>query len=59
MAMLLIEIEGPADGLDRQQEQIISICKKNLAQIFQQASSAEDRESLWKCRKSAISAAGD
>ncbi len=58
-AALLIEIDGPANGLDRQQQQIVSLCEKNNAQKIDQASSPEDRETLWKCHKSAITAAGD
>jgi glycolate oxidase len=58
-AALVIEIDGPTAKLDRQQEQIVTLCKKNNAQDVRQASSAEDRETLWKCRKSAITAAGD
>jgi glycolate oxidase len=57
-AALLIEIDGPTAKLDRQQEQIVTLCKQNNTQDVRQASSAEDREILWKCRKSAISAAG-
>jgi glycolate oxidase len=57
-AMLLIEIDGLAAGLDRRQEQITVICKKNNAKEVRQASSAEDREMLWQARKSAIFCAG-
>ncbi|MGD0655667.1 MAG: FAD-linked oxidase C-terminal domain-containing protein [Thermoguttaceae bacterium] len=57
-AALVIEIDGLAPGLDRQEEQIISLLNKNRAQEVQQASAAEDRETLWKCRKSAIPATG-
>jgi glycolate oxidase len=57
-AMLLVELDGPEANLDRQQEQIVSLVKKNNAKEARQASSPEDREMLWKCRKSAITAAG-
>jgi len=57
-AVLLMELDGPAAGLDRQQEQIVALCQKNNANEVRQASSAEDRGMLWKCRKSAITAAG-
>ncbi len=57
-AMLLVEIDGPEADLDWQQEQIVSLFKKNNAKEVRQASSAEDREMLWKCRKSAMAAAG-
>ncbi|MGA2796598.1 MAG: FAD-linked oxidase C-terminal domain-containing protein [Thermoguttaceae bacterium] len=57
-AMLLVELDGPEADLDRQQEQIVSLLKKNNATQARQASSPEDREILWKCRKSAITATG-
>ena len=57
-AMLLVELDGPEVDLDRQQEQIVSLLKKNNAKDTRQASSAEDREMFWKCRKSAIPSAG-
>jgi glycolate oxidase len=57
--MLLVELDGPEPGLDRQQDQVVSLFKKNDAKEVRQASSAEDREMLWKCRKSAMTAAGD
>jgi glycolate oxidase len=58
-AMLLVELDGPEPGLDRQQKQIVSLFKKYNAKDVRQASSAGDREMLWKCRKSAMTAAGD
>jgi glycolate oxidase len=57
-AALVIEIDGPSAQLDWQQEQIVAQCRKSNAQDVQQASSAVDREILWKCRKSAIPSAG-
>lgn len=57
-AVLLIEIDGPAAGLDRQQEQIIDFCRRSGAREVLQASSTHERELLWKCRKSAVGATG-
>ncbi len=57
-AMLLIEIDGPEAGLDGQQEKVVSLLRKNGAKELRQALSAEEREELWKCRKSTIPAAG-
>lgn len=57
-AALLIELDDLIAGVDRKQEQIVSLCNKNNAKEVRQASSVEDRELLWKCRKSAITAAG-
>ena len=57
-ASLLIEIDGPEAALDAQQSRILSLLEKNAAKDVRQASSAQEREDLWKCRKSALSAAG-
>jgi glycolate oxidase len=57
-AVLVIEVDGCAAGLDRQQEQIVELCKRFGARDVLQASSAEERELLWKCRKLAVGATG-
>ncbi len=57
-AALVIEVDGRAAGLDRQEGQITDICKRFGAREVLQASSAEEREMLWKCRKSAVGATG-
>ena len=44
--------------MDRQQEQIVEFCKRFGAREVLQASSAQERELLWKCRKSAVGATG-
>jgi len=57
-AVLVIEVDGPAAGLDRQQQQIVEFCRRCGAREVLQASTAEQRELLWKCRKSAVGATG-
>ena len=57
-AVLVIEVDGPAVGLERQQEQIVEFCKRFGAREVLQASSAQERELLWKCRKMAVGATG-
>ena len=57
-AVLVIEVDGPAAGLDRQQQQIVEFCRRFGAREVLQASTAEQRELLWKCRKSAVGATG-
>jgi glycolate oxidase len=57
-AVLVIEVDGPDAGLDRQQEQIVEFCKRFGAREVLQASTAQERELLWKCRKSAVGATG-
>ena len=58
-AVLVIEVDGPAVGLDGQQEQIVALCRQFGAREVLQAASAERaRVCLWKCRKSAVGAIG-
>jgi glycolate oxidase len=57
-AMLLVELDGPEAGLDRQQEQVVSLLNKNNAKEVRPASTSEDRDKIWKCRKSAVPSAG-
>lgn len=57
-AVLVIEVDGPAVGLDRQQEQIVAFCRRLGAREILQAASAQERELLWKCRKMAVGATG-
>jgi glycolate oxidase len=57
-AVLVIEVDGPAADLDRQQEQIVDFCRRFGAREVLQASSAQERELLWKCRKMAVGATG-
>jgi glycolate oxidase len=57
-AVLVIEIDGLTVGLDPQEERILAICKGNHAREVLQASTEQQRELLWKCRKSAVGATG-
>ena len=57
-AVLVIEIDGPAAGLERQQEAILDICRQCGAREILQARDAAERELLWKCRKLAVGATG-
>jgi glycolate oxidase len=57
-AVLVIEIDGLTVGLDLQEEQIVAICNRNHAREVLQASTEQQRELLWKCRKSAVGATG-
>jgi glycolate oxidase len=57
-AILVIEVDGPAAGLDRQQLQIAEFCKRCGAREVLQAATAQERELLWKCRKLAVGATG-
>ncbi|MCE5303008.1 MAG: FAD-binding protein [Planctomycetaceae bacterium] len=57
-AVLVVEVDGPEVGLDRQQQQITELCQRFGASEVLQAASAHERELLWKCRKMAVGATG-
>ena len=57
-AVLVIEVDGPPSGLDRQQQQIIDICRRHHAGEVIEAATPAERELLWKCRKAAVGAMG-
>lgn len=57
-AVLVIEVDGPTAGLDRQQDRIVEFCRKHNAREVLQAATDEERELLWKCRKLAVGAVG-
>jgi glycolate oxidase len=57
-AVLIIELDGLAAGLDQQAEQVMAICRKNHAREVRLAQSEQERMDLWKCRKRAFGAIG-
>ena len=57
-AILLIEVDGLAAGLDAQRDRIVELCLQSGAREVRQAESAEERLKLWKCRKQAFGAVG-
>lgn len=57
-AVLIVELDGLAAGLDRQAERVIEVCLKNRAREVRAAKSDEERALLWKCRKRAFGAIG-
>ncbi len=57
-AVLLIELEGLVETVEEQLEQIRAVCHDSHAREFRVASSAEERELLWKGRKNAFGAVG-
>jgi glycolate oxidase len=57
-AVLLIEIEGPAESVDEQVEQIARVCGDCRAREVRVAKSEEERALLWKGRKNAFGAVG-
>ncbi|NQU11306.1 FAD-binding protein [bacterium] len=57
-AVLIIELDGLAAGLDRQAARVTAICRNNRAREVRVAQTAEERDALWKCRKRAFGAIG-
>jgi glycolate oxidase len=58
VAVLIVELDGLAAGLERQAERVIEICKNNRAREVRVAKSDQERADLWKCRKRAFGAIG-
>ncbi len=56
--VLLIEVEGLADGLDEVMLKIEAICRRHHAAEVRHATTAAERAALWTGRKSALGAMG-
>ena len=54
--VLLIELDGLVDGLERQAERIRELCLLNRAREVRTAGSDEERDQLWQGRRAAYSA---
>ncbi|HUR47606.1 MAG TPA: FAD-linked oxidase C-terminal domain-containing protein [Candidatus Saccharimonadales bacterium] len=57
-AVLIVELDGLAAGLDKQTAKVLEICRKNGAREVRVARSDEERMEIWKCRKRAFGAIG-
>src|SRR5438874_2129163 len=57
-AVLIVELDGLAAGLERQAHRIIGLCNQNRAREVRVAKSDTERALLWKCRKRAFGAIG-
>jgi glycolate oxidase len=57
-AVLLVEVDGYAEGLDELTAEIEGICRGQGATDIRLAASAEERAGLWRGRKSAFGAMG-
>ena len=55
-AVLLVEVDGAAGGVDIAAERIAAIARRNLASSVRTAADDEERARLWKGRKSAFGA---
>jgi glycolate oxidase len=56
--MLLIELDGLQDGLDRLADHVVEICKLNHVREVSLAKTAAERDQLWVARKGAFGATG-
>jgi glycolate oxidase len=57
-ATLLVDFEGPAASVDRQQECIADLCRRFGAREVLPVSSDDERRRLWECCNSLIGASG-
>lgn len=57
-AVLIVELDGLAPGLERQTERVIEICRGHRAREVRVARNEQERADLWKCRKRAFGAIG-
>jgi glycolate oxidase subunit GlcD len=55
-AVLIIELDGMADGMDRQAEKIMEICRRHKVREIRLAKSEAERADLWAGRKGAFGA---
>jgi hypothetical protein len=56
--VLLIEVDGPEAGIDRQAEQIRSLCEAGGSMRVSMAKDADERAKLWMARKKSIGTIG-
>src|SRR5580765_976971 len=57
-AVLIIELDGLAAGLDRIASTVVELCQRNRAREVRMAKTDQERMDLWKCRKRAFGAIG-
>ena len=57
-AVLIVELDGLAAGLDQQAQRVAEICRANRARDVRVAQDEAERAALWKSRKRAFGAVG-
>src|SRR5207237_8469435 len=57
-AVLIVELDGLAAGLEKQAERVIEICQRNRSREVRTAKTEQERMDLWKCRKRALCVIG-
>jgi len=53
-AVLIIEIDGIADGMERQTQRIVEICRRNNVREIRVARTEAERDDLWRGRRGAF-----
>jgi glycolate oxidase len=57
-AVLLVELDGRAVGLDPEVERVVAVCRASGVREVRVARDELERAALWKCRKRAFGAVG-
>lgn len=57
-AVLIVEIDGPAAGLEGEAEKVVEVCRDNRSREVRLAANETERTALWKSRKRAFGAVG-
>ncbi len=57
-AVLIVELDGLAAGLEAQADRVVELCRQNGAREVRIARDEQERADLWKCRKRAFGAIG-
>ncbi|MSS70806.1 MAG: FAD-binding protein [Candidatus Latescibacteria bacterium] len=57
-AALIVELDGPAAGIDRSAEQVLDVFRRNSARSVRLAQTEDERKLLWASRKGAFGAIG-
>lgn len=57
-AVLIVELDGPAAGLEEQTRRVLAVCETHRARAVRVAADEAERAALWKSRKRAFGAVG-
>jgi glycolate oxidase len=57
-AVLIVELDGLKDGMERLTERVREICRKNRVREIRVAGNAAERDRIWAARKGAFGAVG-
>jgi glycolate oxidase subunit GlcD len=57
-AVLLIEVDGPGEGIDQEATRVAGICRESGAREVRLATTEAERQRLWQGRKKAFGAMG-